>query len=220
MVSINSFKLAIVAALSISSTAAPLQRMSDCGWLGCGLQQQQKPLSSFFVSHDGIDASDLTPADIVKSIQSLTAKTQELGAPANTITANNGPLLVIGQGPYPVIIRGFSDIIKDATAVIAQLDGTKPIKAGGDSDSISDAWKEFSRVSAHLLRVLTGKAGLFSSIPIIGQPVAAVLRQHENVVDTLAFEFIDIVQSRAGDISAYSEDVSKALEAAIKAYAG
>ncbi|GIZ41042.1 hypothetical protein CKM354_000435900 [Cercospora kikuchii] len=205
MVFFNSFKLAIVAALSISTAAAPLQRMSDCGWLGCGLEQQQKPLSTFSASHDGFDTSELAPGDIVKSIQSLTAKTHQLGAPANTISFNNGPLLIVGQGPYPVIIKGFSDIT---------------ISAGGDADSISDAWKEFSRVSAHLLRVLTGKASLFSSIPIIGQPTAAVLRQHENVVDTLAFSFIDLVPSRAGDLSAYSEDVSKAIEAAIKAYEG
>lgn len=102
MGSFNSFKLAIVAALSIASAAAPLQRVSDCGWLGCGTQQQQKPLSSISPGRGGIDTLDLSPKDIVKSIQTLTAKTQELGAPANTISVNNGPLLVVGQGPYPV----------------------------------------------------------------------------------------------------------------------
>jgi hypothetical protein len=33
------------------------------------------------------------------------------------------------------------------------------------------------------LNILIGKAGLFSTVPFIGQPVAAVLRQIENVVD-------------------------------------
>lgn len=217
MVSFNSFKLAVVAALSISAAAAPLQRASDCGWLGCGIDQQQRPLSSFSEVHAENKAS---PADIVKAIKSLTAKTQALGAPATTITLVNGPLLIVGQGPFPYIIRGFSDIVNEGTSVAEQLEGTEPIKAGGDADSIADAWKEFSRVSAVVFRVLTGKADLFTTVPFIGAPTSAVLRQHQNVVDTLAFSFVDLVTSRASDISASTEDVSKALEAAIQAYNG
>jgi hypothetical protein len=34
---------------------------------------------------------------------------------------------------------------------------------------------------------LIGKAGLFNTVPIIGQPIAAVLRQVENVVDVSTF---------------------------------
>jgi hypothetical protein len=30
---------------------------------------------------------------------------------------------------------------------------------------------------------MIGKAGLFNTVPFIGQPVAAVLRQVENIVD-------------------------------------
>ncbi|CAK1356345.1 hypothetical protein CB0940_00037 [Cercospora beticola] len=221
MISSNSFKLAIMTALSVSSAAAPLQRVSDCGWLGCGIQQQQKPLSSYSLSHGGAEASDISAANIVEAIKSLTAKTQELGAPANTITATNGPLLVIGEGPYPVVIKGFVDIVNQATLLSGQLFGAKPITAGGDADSISDAWKEFSQVSAVLLRVLTSKAGLLEdSVPLIGRPMVAVLRKHDSLVDTLAFTFINLVQNKASDISASTEDISKALRTAIQAYEG
>lgn len=38
-------------------------------------------------------------------------------------------------------------------------------------------------VHQELLNVLIGKAGLFNTVPFIGQPVAAVLRAVESVVD-------------------------------------
>jgi hypothetical protein len=43
--------------------------------------------------------------------------------------------------------------------------------------------KQFVRVHQVLLNVLIGKAGLFKTVPFIGQPVASVLRQVEAVVD-------------------------------------
>ena len=76
MISHKSFKLAFVAALSMTSTVASLQRMSDCGWLGCGIAQQQKPLHSFSRGHSGFDASEFSPANMVEAINTLTAKTQ------------------------------------------------------------------------------------------------------------------------------------------------
>jgi hypothetical protein len=42
---------------------------------------------------------------------------------------------------------------------------------------------QFVRVHQVLLNILIGKAGLFQTVPFIGAPVAAVLRQIEGVVD-------------------------------------
>jgi len=42
---------------------------------------------------------------------------------------------------------------------------------------------QFVRTHQVLLNILIGKAGLFDTIPVIGAPVAAVLRQIEAVVD-------------------------------------
>jgi hypothetical protein len=48
--------------------------------------------------------SALTPAEVVTNIQILTTKSQQLQGPANSITIVNGPLIIIGQGPFPVRI--------------------------------------------------------------------------------------------------------------------
>lgn len=44
----------------------------------------------------------IPPSGIISNIQTLTAKSQALQAPAQSITIINGPLILIGQGPLPV----------------------------------------------------------------------------------------------------------------------
>jgi hypothetical protein len=43
-----------------------------------------------------------TPAQVVQNIQLLTQKSQALQAPAQSISIFNGPLILVGQGPFPV----------------------------------------------------------------------------------------------------------------------
>ncbi|KAK2036057.1 hypothetical protein LZ31DRAFT_484852, partial [Colletotrichum somersetense] len=81
------------------------------------------------------------------------------------------------------IIAGFTDIVSTATTAIAQMQGTQPVPAGADAGAIFDAFCEFVRVQQVLLNILIGKAGLFNTITIIRQPVAAVLRQIINVIN-------------------------------------
>jgi hypothetical protein len=78
----------------------------------------------------------LSPAQIVDNIKMLTAKSQALQAPAQSIT------IVIGQGPFPRIISGFTDIVSTATVAIAQMQGTSPIASGPDADNVFDAFRE------------------------------------------------------------------------------
>jgi hypothetical protein len=103
----------------------------------------------------------ITPAQVVGNIRSLTQKSQALQAPAQSVNIINGPLIVIGQGPFPVrmselkgssfylkltasqtIISGFVDIVSTATTAIAQMQGMTPVTAGADSDAIYDAFRE------------------------------------------------------------------------------
>jgi hypothetical protein len=63
------------------------------------------------------------------------------------------------------------------------MQGMAPVPAGAQSDSIYDAYREFVRVHQTLLNILIDKAGLFETVPFIGQPVATVLRQVDGVVD-------------------------------------
>jgi len=46
--------------------------------------------------------SAITPAQMVTNIRTLTTKSQALQSPAQQITIISGPLIIIGQGPFPV----------------------------------------------------------------------------------------------------------------------
>lgn len=46
----------------------------------------------------------ITPAQVVNNIRALTAKSQALQAPAQSINIINGPLIVVGLGPFPVSV--------------------------------------------------------------------------------------------------------------------
>jgi hypothetical protein len=150
----------------------------------------------------------LTTEQIVANLNTLTTKSQDLQAPAESITAVNGPLIVVGQGPFPVsdpisllqvtnktsglltydhtlqeIIRGFVDIVNTGSNDAQELQGTDAITNADDADSVYTAFRDFALVHEKLLNTLTGKAALFSDVPFIGQPIAAVLRQDESVID-------------------------------------
>jgi hypothetical protein len=86
--------------------------------------------------------AQLTPAQVVSNINMITQKSQALQAPAQSITIINGPLIIIGQGPFPQIIAGFTDIVSTATTAIAQMQGMAPVPAGQPSDDIFDAFRE------------------------------------------------------------------------------
>jgi hypothetical protein len=87
-------------------------------------------------------AAQLTPAQAVQNIQVITQKSQALQAPATSITIINGPLIIIGQGPFPQIIAGFVDIVSTATTAIAQMQGMARVPAGADADKIFEAFRE------------------------------------------------------------------------------
>ncbi|KAI1293238.1 hypothetical protein F5Y03DRAFT_411378, partial [Xylaria venustula] len=78
--------------------------------------------------------ASLTPQQISDGIRLITQKSQALQVPAQSITAANGALIVIGQGPFPTIIAGFSDIVSTANTLIAELPGTAPITKRSDTD--------------------------------------------------------------------------------------
>lgn len=113
----------------------------------------------------------LTPAQIVDNIKMLTTKSQALQGPAQSITIINGPLIVIGQGPFPQIIAGFTDIVTTTTTAISQMQGTQPVKAGADADAIFDAFREVSAISPHNDQKLTKK-------PVCPRPPSSLEHPH------------------------------------------
>ncbi|KAK7445304.1 UVI-1h [Colletotrichum acutatum] len=171
-----------------------------------------------------------TPAQVVQNINMVTKKSNDLIAPAQKINVISGPLLIVGLGPFPQIITGFVDIVGTVTTALAQMKGMPPVPAGAQSDAIFEAFREFVRIHQMLLNVLIGKAGLFSTVPFIGAPIAAVLRQVEDVVDvsltlptsqgSVAFALIDAVQSRATDLQAQANMLTATITTTMDRYQG
>ncbi|KAK7920119.1 hypothetical protein PG985_008141 [Apiospora marii] len=161
-----------------------------------------------------------TPQQVATHIKGLTQKSQDLQAPAQSITIVNGPLIMIGQGPYPQIIAGLKDIVSAGSTALSQMQGMAEVPKGKESDAICDAFREFARVHQELLKTLTGKAGMSQQVPFIGQPVAAVLRQDESVTDSLAFSLMDNVPSRASDLQAEAKSLSETIETCIQTHQG
>jgi len=85
-----------------------------------------------------------SPAQIVDAIKQLTQKTHDLQAPAHSINPQNGPLLMVGQGPYPRIITGLADIVTTETTILQQMQPMPSVPAGKDSDAIFEAHREAS----------------------------------------------------------------------------
>jgi hypothetical protein len=84
----------------------------------------------------------ITPAQVVDNIKTLTAKSQALQRPAQSISIINGPLIIIGQGPFPQLIVGFQDIVVTGTTYISQMSDMANVPAGQQSDDIYDAFRE------------------------------------------------------------------------------
>jgi hypothetical protein len=135
-----------------------------------------------------------TPTQVRDCIQQITGKSQALQVPAQSITIVNGPLIIIGEGPYPKICDGLADIV---STTISKMDGMSQVAAGKDADAIHEAVREvthlphasilrssaglanvpqFVRINQTLFNMLIAKAELFKSKPMISRPVGASIR--------------------------------------------
>ncbi|KAI0403555.1 UVI-1 [Xylaria palmicola] len=162
----------------------------------------------------------LTPTQIADGLRRVTTLSQDLQAPAQSITIVNAPLIVIGQGPFPDIISGFTQIVSTATVVVGQFPGTAKITNEADATLVFDVFRNFVRVHQELLNILIGKVGVLTKVPLVGQPVAAVLRSVENVVDTIAITLINTVESRAQDLESEANSLGSSLDLCIQQYEG
>lgn len=59
-----------------------------------------------------------TPAQVVQNIQLITQKSQDLQVPAQSVNTVNGPLIIIGRGPFPVCITIWLPIYDKVTNAI------------------------------------------------------------------------------------------------------
>lgn len=73
------------------------------------------------------------------------------------------------------------------------------------------------QVHQELLSTVIGKHGLLSLTPFT-QPIAAVLRTLEGVVDTIAFGIIDTVPTCAEDATTQKQSLDSKLSDAVDTY--
>ncbi|KAK3389108.1 UVI-1 protein [Sordaria brevicollis] len=160
-----------------------------------------------------------TVEESVNIVGDLSRKAQALQSPAQQISILNGPLIIVGQGPFPAIIQGFTEIINAADAFANKYgEGETVFDEAGCSD-ITTSYKQFTRVNQQLMNILIGKAGLFSTVPIIGQPVQAVLRQVEVRYDALGIFFVGQCEGKGNaDIESNFQELRKTVTAAVNAY--
>lgn len=162
----------------------------------------------------------LTPAQTQDELRRVTGKFNALLPLSQSITIINGPLVIIGQGPFPPIIASFTDILTTVTTLLAQHQGTEPSKDEEESKRLLISVVTLVATAQQEFNTLIGKAGLFNTVPFIGQPLAAVLRQVESVFDTLFFALIDNYPTVAADLQTQSESFNTTLTQTINSYDG
>jgi len=162
--------------------------------------------------------AQMTAPEIVANINIITGQSQALQSPANSINLLSGPLFLIGQGPFPQIVVGFSQIVTTVTNDIQAMAGTPPFSVRSDEQSILDAFTTFVEVHQELLNILIGKSGILNDLPLVGPPVAQVLRSLEAVVDTIAFNLIDMVPDVAAPFTSQKNSLDVTIGQAITAY--
>lgn len=91
------------------------------------------------------------PSQVVSYIQDLTQKSQAIQAPAQSITIINGPLIHVGQGPFPMIIVGLTGVVSTSNTAISHMENMLPIAAGAQSDAVFDAFCSVRRSRRSLL---------------------------------------------------------------------
>ncbi|KAI0140750.1 UVI-1 protein [Pestalotiopsis sp. NC0098] len=162
----------------------------------------------------------LTATQIAENINTLTSKSKDLQEPANSLNTVNGPLLAVGQGPFPQIITGLHNIVTTATEDVRQMKDSQALTETTDQDTVYDAFRDFASAHSELLNILIGKSGLFSTVPFIGQPLVAVLRSDEDAIDSLTYSLVDLIQSRAADIESVGQTLSASVTATEDSYSG
>ncbi|TLD24221.1 hypothetical protein PspLS_06324 [Pyricularia sp. CBS 133598] len=160
-----------------------------------------------------------SPAQIVNELQILTRDTQSLINPAHSLTVMDAGLLPIGQGSYATILTGLTRIVTTATSAQAQWNGLATPEAA-EVTSMFNAYRELVRSQQTLLNTLTSKAGIFQTVPFVGQPMAAVLRALEGIFDNMGFTLVAELPTKASDVQSLAASLHLALENAIGAYSG
>ncbi|KAF1729908.1 hypothetical protein CRV24_010452 [Beauveria bassiana] len=83
---------------------------------------------------------------------------------------------------------------------------------------ICTALETFVEVHILLLSTIIGKSGLLTRVPVVGVPLAAVLRSLEAAVDELALNIIGLIPGCAEDVQPGIDSLKAKLSEAVKTY--
>lgn len=179
-----------------------------------------KYLTLAFASMAAVASAGSDADTVVVKINTLTQISQGLQTPANQIGVLSLVELIFAAGPFPQIIAGLGQIVTLVVADTTIIQGIKPLSVDSDIASVKAALVGFVQVHQALLNILIGKAGLLADIPILGAPVATVLRGIESAVDTIAFVIIGILPGDNSDIQKQLSGLDNTLSISISTYSG
>jgi len=159
----------------------------------------------------------LSAEQVVQGLQTVTSLMQNLQGVAQSITIVNLPLVLVGQGPIPQIISGLTSVVTTLQAQTAAMSSAKE-SYDDQASSISDAVRDYVRVSQATLNILIGKAGLSSQVPFVAAPLAAILRQLEASDDGIIYALTDKCPSKASDIRSSADSIDATQAKAVEVY--
>jgi len=162
----------------------------------------------------------LSVPETLVGLRNLTAQTKELQASAKDVSIINGILLILDLGPLPKVIYGFANIVTSANDLVNRLDGSTPVAVDADATTVSDAFKEFSFQHVTLINLLIARSGLFNTLPIIGAPVADVLRNIEDATDDIAIALNKFLPTKGSQITEYHDELIETLKRGVDAFNG
>jgi len=165
-------------------------------------------------------AAALSATDVVNDLAALTSKTLLLQAPASSINILNGPLYILGIGPFPTIVTGLTDIEKTGGLDAISMLNVPALTDPTDESNIYYAYRAFTSAQVTLFTTLNNKADLFAALPLIGLPIASVLRLVKGTLDTLSLNVLTLAPNQAVNIAFQQALLDEALSKVINTYDG
>ncbi|RTE74515.1 hypothetical protein BHE90_011028 [Fusarium euwallaceae] len=122
----------------------------------------------------------ISPGQLIRGIDDLIHKTEDLIQPAGQISIADAPKLLFGSGPFFEVITGLRDVTRLTTDIGGSLSGAaKGTFDGKDGDQIVASVKKLSDTFGNLLDGFLEKTDIFN-IPFVSTPfrLAIALTKH------------------------------------------
>ncbi|GAB1317382.1 hypothetical protein MFIFM68171_07592 [Madurella fahalii] len=135
----------------------------------------------------------LTATQVTDSLKDLTAKSDALVPPAQSIA---------DSVTVDVFVNVFAEVVVGSTDLVAQLEATAPITVAAEVDLIIAAFVQLSVSLQVVLDILSVRVDIVADLVVLLQPVLSILGQEQTAINGIAAELIRIVDSRGAEIQA------------------